>query len=85
MALFEAIALQSLGLCDLLKSNDTINTCCEEFEASYWNSYYRRYGHIFYNDAGKITIKKYTSFLSRLNRSNQSQNPRMESESKNRF
>ena len=23
---------------ELLKSNDTINTCCEEFEASYWNS-----------------------------------------------
>ena len=55
MALFEVVALQSLGLCELLKSNDTIITCCEEFEASYWNSYYRRCGHIFYNDAGKIT------------------------------
>jgi len=58
MALFEAVALQSLGRCELLKSNDTINTCCEEFEASYWNNYDRRCGHIFYNDAEKIMKKK---------------------------
>lgn len=58
MALFEAVALQSLGLCELLKSNDTINTCCEEFEASYWSSYYKRCGHIFCNDAEKNDEKK---------------------------
>lgn len=76
MALFEAVALQSLGLCELLKSNDTINTCCEEFEASYWSSYYKRCGHIFCNDAEKMMKKKL--FLSRLNRSNKSKNPTMD-------
>lgn len=80
MALFEAVTLQPLGRCELLKSNDTINTCCEEFEASYWNNYDRRCGHIFYSDAEKIMKKKKkTSFLSRLNRSIKSQNPRMNS------
>ena len=79
MALFEVVALRSLGICSLLQSNDKLNTCCEEFEASYSNSYYRRCGHIFYNDAGKIMKKKKTSFLSRLNRTEKSKNQRIHS------
>lgn len=53
-----------------------INICCEEFEVSYWSSYYKRCGYIFCNDVEKMMKKKL--FFSCLNCSNKLKYLRMD-------